>query len=533
MSSSRKRPLQLLAWALLLVPTLAFSLAPLAILFSNALVQSAGIGRVAADISWEIIGRTLLFCVGSAGSATVVGVLAACLLGTSPFTGRKFLRLLLVLPLLIPPYLHAIGWTNFLRAGGLPVRAFSTALNLPVTSLATAVYSLPGAIFVLCLALFPIPCLFAEKALTLVSPTLVEAASVCGASPWQTWRYALWPFVRPAAISSGMIVFLLAGAELGVPTLLKVRVFNFEVLTQLSAFGDTRSAVMLSAPMVVVGLLVIFSEFQFVRAERQEATDLGSEGLSRKTVSARVLSLAAVGTLLLISFLLPLGSLVITAMDWNAFTQMSALALRPIHNSLICTTTATFVAMVVSLLLSLTLLRTGPSSRRATDGLLIVGFAVPGTIVALGLLAATGKLSFAALIPPSLLVIGGLLGRFQIVAFRGVSHTVLQIPRELFEAAAVEGAGFWQVIRYVILPIIRTPASIVCTVVFTLAFNEISSTILLYPPGGETLPIALYSIEANAPRAYVASLAVITLLVLVTALFLILSFVRTPLRRNS
>jgi iron(III) transport system permease protein len=146
--------------------------------------------------------------------------------------------------------------------------------------------------------------------------------------------------------------------------------------------------------------------------------------------------------------------------------------------------------------------------------MLVVGFSVPGTVLALGLLEAYDRPSLARAVPASLLVMGALFARYQILVHRGVLQTMLQIPKELWESAAVEGAGLVQMLRHVFVPMTAFPLAIITVIFLVLAFNELGSTILLYPPGGETLPIALYSIEANSPRSYVAALALINLGVL-------------------
>jgi ABC-type Fe3+ transport system permease subunit len=92
----------------------------------------------------------------------------------------------------------------------------------------------------------------------------------------------------------------------------------------------------------------------------------------------------------------------------------------------------------------------------------------------------------------------------------GLACTALdQVPSHLVEAAALDGATGWQALRHVIFPLLRPATLAVAAAVFVLATGDIASTILLHPPGGETLAVALYGIEANAPRAWVAALALL------------------------
>ena len=114
-----------------------------------------------------------------------------------------------------------------------------------------------------------------------------------------------------------------------------------------------------------------------------------------------------------------------------------------------------------------------------------------------------------------------------------------QVPDEFLEAAKVEGATGIETLRFVVFPLLRVPLLVAFLIVFVLSVGEIGSTIMLYPPGGETLPIALYSIEANSPRSYVAAMALYEVLLCVTPFFgLLIAYgvfrsARTAWRRNA
>lgn len=226
-------------WLLLLSPALAFSIVPLIALFGDAAAESVRGRHALAGIAWDTLTTTTVMCGGAAIGATAVGIFAGSLLGHAEWRGRSMVRLLLILPLLVPPYLHAIAWTNLLRANGPVARAFNTA-GLPEEQLTNFIYSLGGAVFIYTLAYFPLAMIMTERALYAIPRSLVEAATVYGATRLQVWRHAIWPHIRPAAATSGLVIVLLTNSELGVPTILSVRAFNFEVLTQLSAFNDVR-----------------------------------------------------------------------------------------------------------------------------------------------------------------------------------------------------------------------------------------------------------------------------------------------------
>ncbi|MBI3119221.1 MAG: iron ABC transporter permease [Candidatus Hydrogenedentes bacterium] len=496
------------SWVLLLLPTLTISIFPLLALFGEAFTAPMVPGA-ASDIAWGTLTLTLVMCLGAAVCATALGVFTGSLLGCADWPGRRSLRLLLVLPVLIPPYLHAIAWTNLLRAHGPAAQFFFTTAGLDPAMLAEAIHTVPGAIFIFTLAYFPLTMLMTEKTMQLVPPTLSDVARVYGASTWQTWRWAIWPHIRPAATTSALIVFLLTGSELGVPTILKVRVFNFEVFTQLSAFNNFHSAVFLCTPLLLAGVALVFGEYQIGGQPHWQTPDIDYLAPRRLTFRNSWPLAAPLFFFATFSVIVPLSSFG-SAFDHNSAGKMAVLAIRPILNTYSYALVASLSCMTVSFLLVASLPRAAGVRRRLTDILLVAAFAVPGTIMAFALLRQFDHAPYTQFLTPPVLVVAALFARFQIVPFRALSQSLAQIPAELFETAVIEGAGPAQVFRHVMSPVLCGPALLVTVVLFLLTFNELGSTILLYPPGGETLPIALYSIEANSPRAYVACLSLIT-----------------------
>ena len=124
-------------------------------------------------------------------------------------------------------------------------------------------------------------------------------------------------------------------------------------------------------------------------------------------------------------------------------------------------------------------------------------------------------------------VVAALVVRYGIVGYRILGTAIAQIPDELVEAAALLGAGHVRIGIRVILPMTRVAIVATFAISFILSVGEIGSTILLYPPGGETLPIALYSIEANSPRSYVAAMTILLLALCVIPLLLVALLAQT------
>ncbi|NIA16072.1 MAG: ABC transporter permease subunit [Nitrospiraceae bacterium] len=475
---------------------------------------------------WAMLGRTVALSLSATALASLLGAVTGYCLGATSWYGKTAARTLLILPLAIPPYFHAIAWTTLLRPRGFVSLSLAAFLGVSPSTVSESVYSFCGAAVILALAYFPITMLFCEKSLALASPSLSEAARVFGANPWQTFRVARWPFLRFALASSAMITFLLASAELGVPTILKVRVFNFEVFTRLGAFNDVTSATLLTLPLVLVGALVVLSERRFTIGGLFQAEAHDVQPPMRATRGQAWVNRATFATAACVILAIPFGSVLADGWNAEAMTSMWILARRPAINTLRYAAPAS--ALITVFAFALAWINRNAKIRRAawTDWLLIAGFAVPGTILALALLALYDQPGVSRWVTPAALVIAALVVRYLIVGYRIVATAVAHIPDELVEAPALDGAGPLGILWHVVVPLTRVAVLASLAVTFVLAAGEIGATILLYPPGGETLPIALYGIEANSPHAYVSAMTILQLLILLPPLAAIALLVR-------
>lgn len=500
---------------------LAFGIIPLTWMVLQ-FIHTTNYSNALTDPSlWLLLGRTVGLSLSVALLASLLGTVAGYLLGATSWPGKTFCRIMLVLPLAIPPYLHAIGWTTLLRPRGAVASSASSLFGIAPSLISESLYSFGGAITVLTLAYFPITLLFTERSLALSSPVLGEAARVEGANGSQTFIVARWPYLKPAMASSAMIVFLLAASDLGVPTILTVPVFNFEVFTQLGAFNDVTTATLLAVPLLLVGFLALTMERSLTVGSIYE-TDAGDIASPRAASGREIrFNWFFFSILLVIVLGLPLGAIVSQAFDYEALRQMSQLAKEPTLNTFQYASSAAILITVIAFVLAWLLRNASRSLLRRIDWLLIVGFAVPSTILALSLLALYDHPPIDQWITPAVLVVAALVVRYAIIGYRIAASTIGQFPSAIFEAAELDGANPVRIAWHILLPMTKVAVLAILTIAFIFSVGEIGSTILLYPPGGETLPIALYSIEANSPRSYVAVMTLIQLLVSLSPLLLV------------
>src|SRR5262245_45037288 len=176
--------------------------------------------------------NTLILGMGTAGLSTAIGAPLGILLGRIHVRRKPFVRLILAAPALLPPYVVALAWVY-------------------LGVLAEWTYSLPAAILVLSLVLYPLSMLATEVAVRRVDGRLEEAALVI-ASPARVLRRITLPLIAPSTIAAALLIFVLAVSEFGVPGLLRVRVYTTEVFTAFAALYDPSSAIALTVPLLIL-----------------------------------------------------------------------------------------------------------------------------------------------------------------------------------------------------------------------------------------------------------------------------------------
>jgi iron(III) transport system permease protein len=178
----------------------------------------------------SLLGTTVLLGLMTAGLATAIGAVLGLVLARTALPYKAALRIALVGPAVLPPYVIALAWMSI--AGGVA-------------------FSLPGAALVLTVAFYPLAMLATEVGLRRVDPRLEEAGLLV-TTPTRVLRRITGPLVLPNVIATALVIFVLAMSEFSVPGLLRVRVFTTEIFTAFAGLYDFGRATLLSLPLLIV-----------------------------------------------------------------------------------------------------------------------------------------------------------------------------------------------------------------------------------------------------------------------------------------
>lgn len=439
--------------------------------------------------------------IGTAALATIIGAPLGLLLARADLPVKRLLRVALLVPLVIPPYILGLAWIYIGGSAGLLARVLGRDL------LSGWTYSLTGAVITLSLGFFPLAMLATEAAARRVGAHLEEAALLV-APPHRVLRRITLPLIAPSIAATALIIFVLALSEFGVPGLLRVRVFTTEVFTAFAALYDFGAATALAVPLLVLALIAGIA-VKLVIGERMITTRRSTHaGLPLPLGSWRALAIGAVGLVLFVSLGLPLTVLAIEVGRIERIVSAIKMSAEAIANSLLLAIIGATLITALAVLLGYGRARARTQLRGLVDLVFVVVFAVPSTVVGIGLIGLWNRPGLPGEVYDSLgIILIAYLARFVPVAALILAASARQLPVSSEEAAEVAGASWLRSFARIVLPQLRNGLAAAWVVAFIFAFGELGATVLVTPPGESTLPVRIYTMIANTPSSEVAALA--------------------------
>ncbi len=488
----------------------------------------------------RLLGNTLSLVLGVGVGVTLLGVSLAWLTALCEFPGRKWLDWALMLPFAIPAYVLAFVFVGLLDFAG-PVQTllrewFGSGLRLP------RVRSTGGVILVLVLVFYPYVYLLARNAFLAQGKGLMEAARVLGLSPWQAfWRVAL-PVARPA-IGAGLALALMETlADFGA-----VSVFNFDTFTTAIyktwyGFYSLSSATQLASLLLLAVMLLLYAERR-ARGASRTGNERARSAPLYPLRGGKALAASAWCTLVfLCAFVIPVLQLLVWFWQRGRF-DLDERYVGLILHTLYLGGLAALLTVALAMLLAFAR-RMAPTRRmQALVGLANLGYALPGSVLAVSIMLAFSYLDSHLVIPLSTalggegrpLLLGSLgalllayLIRFMAVAFGPLEGSLARIRPSLPEAARSLGVGGPQLFLRVYLPLLLPGTLSAALLVFVDVLKEMPATLLMRPFGWDTLSVRVFEMTSEGEWAR-AALPALTLVLV--GLLPVIGLIRRSARR--
>lgn len=494
---------------------LAIGLAPVVAVFLKSLFVDGGVSLknygmlFQSKREWVLLSNSLLL----AGSTTLVTVLLGVPLGIlfakTDLPLKRLFTILFLIPLIIPPYILAIAWFYCLGRGGVAASLFGAKIGNFTSHL---FFGFPGALFVMVSALLPIVIILTMTYLRTVNPKLEEAAKLSAEWPLVLRKISL-PVIVPGIFLSGIIVFVLALGEFGVPMSLRFNVFPVESFTQFSAFYNFNAATAAAIPLGVITLIILVIERFFLRKKTFQFRLTEGPMMIVPLGKAKPLFFTAVSALTFIFVVVPVGVLLAKSFSLRPYQEALTGSVDSIFRSLAYASIGATCLVVFGLLLGYLLERKVFRFYFAADSIAIFLFALPGTVIGIGLISLWNTKATNLIYVSTAIIVFGYIAKYAALGERIMAAAFSQIPGSMEEAAQIVGVGWFRRLSGTLIPLVKRSLASTWLVGFIFCLRDLDITMMVYPPGQDTLPVRIFTLMANSPEELIAALCIIMVVI--------------------
>ncbi len=495
-------------------------------------VFSGGTGatwqHLASTVLPDYLVNTLGLCLGVGLGVIVVGVATAWLTAMHDFPGRRIFEWALVLPMAVPAYVLAYVYTDFLQFVGPVQSGLREAFGWRRADYwFPDVRSLAGAITMFIFVFYPYVYLLARTAFIERASGMLEAARTLGLGPWRSFFRVSLPLARPAIVAGSTLALMETLADYGTVSYFGVQTFTTGIYRAWFSLGDRIAAAQLAASLLgFVILLLLVEQLSRGRAKFHNTTGRNRPQAGYTLRGGHALVAVLVCAIpLFIGFALPAGLLLRLALS-EGDAQFGRHFLTLAGNSFVLAGLTALIAVALALLLAYGARLSKGVVARVLNRLVGLGYAVPGSVIAVGVLipvtrvdnwlAAQWALLFGS--NPGLLLTGGIaaliyayLVRFLAVALQSVSSSLAKVTPSMDEAARSLGATQGETLRRVHLPILGGSLLTAGLLVFVDVMKELPATLVMRPFNFDTLATQAYTLASDERlgEASTAALAIV------------------------
>ena len=464
---------------------------------------------------FDYVKSSLILVLGVASIVLAVGTVTAWIVTTYNFPGKRLFEWALILPLAIPPYILAYTFTGlfdpFGDANNLARSLFGMDSNFVLFPNVRNIY---GAIIVFGFTLYPYVYLVSRSAFINLSRSMQESARLLGLSQFQVFYKLSLPLIRPAVIGGLMLVVMETLSDFGAVDHFAIQTFTTGIFRTWYGLYDLQTAMQLASLLLLV--IVIF----YILERNNRGNELYSS--SNSTFSPNIeqnlyginalLAFSLCFTPIFIGFLLPIIELSIWAYEVN-LKFFDANFINTFTNTIGLSLVTGLVCAALALLINFSVRYKPLFVINRLSSLLSVGYAVPGLILAVGIVQLFVYLDTTVFSSLDVLLTGSLFGlilayviKTYALANSSIESGYERISNSLDDSSKILGTVGWSLLRNIHMPLLKTSILTSILLVMSDVIKELPATLILRPFNFETLAVSAYvyaseerMIQAAAP----------------------------------
>jgi iron(III) transport system permease protein len=512
----------------LIVVTLLFSI-PLAVVLGSVFFPEKEVWAHLADtVLTDYIFNSLALLVGVGFFSLILGVIPAWLVTMYRFPMSRKLEWALLLPMAMPAYIIAYSYTGMLDVAGPLQSSIREVTGWQYRDYwFPEVRSLGGAVTMLSLVLYPYIYLLARAAFIEQSICVLEVSRTLGCNAVTAFQRVALPLARPAIMVGLSLVVMETLADYGTVQYFGVSAFTTGIFRTWFGLGNSLAAAQLSALLLVFVAFFLYLEKRSRRQARFHHTSNRYSTLMQQQLSKKrgLLALLSCVTPILLGFIIPVCYLISLALDTYSDVLGKDFYLLLFHSLLLAFATAV-LALLIALFMAYSNRNTSSSINRFLVRFVSMGYAIPGTVIAVGVLIPFAwidntldafltehfNISSGLLISGTVVtLIFAYLTRFLAVSINTVEAALIKIKPEMDEVAKTAGLRSVNILKRIHIPMMRGSLLTALLLVFIDVLKELPATLILRPFNFNTLAVRTYELanEERLADAAVPALAIV------------------------
>ena len=489
---------------------------PLLTVVGMAIAPSDDIWRhLAETVLWDYVSTTAILTIGVGIGVTVIGTGTAWLVTMCKFPARGIFNWALLLPLAVPAYVLAFVITDQLEYAGTVQTALRALFGWQNRQdyWFPEIRSLGSAIIVMTLVLYPYVYLLARAAFLEQSVCVIEVSRTLGKGPWRSFFFVALPLARPAIVIGVTLALMETVNDFGTVDFFAVNSFTAGIYDVWLNMNSRSGAAQLATVLLLFVLALISAERWARRGQAFHHTTSKYRALPNYELKGLAAALAFIVCLVPVAlgFVLPAGVLTNYAINFYEET-LSANYLTYAANSLTLAAFTAVLAVAIGVFMAYGVRLSGAKVIRAVTRLASVGYAVPGAVLAIGIVVPLGAFDNALDtlsrtvfgIPTGLLLSGtiaglvyGYLARFLALSHGAMESSLDKITLSMDGAARTLGHGPAGTLRRVHFPLMRGSLLTATLLVFVDCMKELPLTLILRPFNYDTLATFVYQYASD------------------------------------
>jgi iron(III) transport system permease protein len=498
-----------------------------------------------------IIVNTVIFTIGSAFVATVLALFLAYLNTRTNIPFKFLFRIISIIPMMIPHILFSVSWVLLLNpSNGILNLMLREILNLEGSPF--NIYTLPGMILVEGLLDLPIAYLIIAPAMSSFDVSLEESSKVCGSSDLRTLVKITLPVLRPAILSSAILVIVRSLASFAVPSVIGMpgRIYVLSthiyriIATGFAADFGMAAAVGMSVLATSITLIYLY---RYLTSESEKYVTISSRGYRPAVIDLKNAKYPLFGIVALLSFVLivlPVLVLFYTSlvpysmvpsakafsmMGWKNWIEVlrDPISLLSLKNSVFLGIVGATLGVILSIFVSYVIVKIRTPAAGALESLSFLSFSFPGIVVGVGFMWFFVRTPLYATIW-SLLI--GYIATYLPYGIRPMTSAFVQIHSHLEESSRVCGGGTLYTLRRIVIPLLIPGIVSGWILMATMFVRELTLSVVLSRPGTEVLAVQILHFAEDGLWGKLSALGIMMIFIS-TTLVIIASLIGTKLTK--